>query len=329
MQGDSTMDTKYNYVFFNVSEACYEPVLWPLDKCHFVRVYKNAFKSNLLVSKIFFLHWSAKLNRKVKLPLKRLWLKKITKQNFADSKPCCYVFLGGKYLTEEKSFFSYIKNLNPENKAVVLCGDLIAKKSWDIDKVKSMSDKIVTYDKGEAEEYGVDYFPLDFYGAIEEVTTPDTFENDVYFLGFAKDRLEDIHNAYKVLSEAGLRCKFIICGTQEKDRIEGEGLHYISPISYRENLKNVNSSRCVLEIIQGGSCAPTLRLREACTYKRKLITNNTNPEYNNYIDCSNLLVYENAEEINTDFAKTPINYKGFESEAKSPLKFIEYLENNL
>ncbi|MBQ7999882.1 MAG: hypothetical protein IJ298_01530 [Ruminococcus sp.] len=251
------------------------------------------------------------------------------KQNFNNNKPCCYIFHSGKYIDQTPALYDYIKKLNPDNKAVVIYCDLISKKQWDISKVKSVSDMIVTYDKGEAEEYGVDYFPLDFYGAVEEVTTPDTFENDVYFLGFAKDRLEEIHSAYRVLSDAGCKCKFIICGTQEKDRIEGEGLHYISPISYRENLKNVNSSRCVLEIIQGGSCAPTLRLHEACTYKRKLITNNTNPEYNDYIDSSNLLVYENAEEIDTDFGRTPVNYKGFESEAKSPLKFIEYLENNL
>ncbi len=324
------METKYNYVFYNVSDACYEPVLWPLNKYPFIRVYKNAFNSNAFANKAFFLHWSAKLNRKVRLPFKKAWFKKITRQNFQNDKPCCYVFLGGKYLTEEKSLFNYIKSLNSENKVVILCGDLISKKKWDMDKVKSVSDMIVTYDKGEAEKYKVNYYPWgDVYDAIEDVTTPDMFENDVYFLGFAKDRLEEIHKTYKVLAEAGLRCKFIICGTQEKDRVEGEGLHYIPPISYRENLKNVNKSRCILEIIQGGSCAPTLRLREACTYKRKLITNNTNPVYGECLDSSNLLVFEDTERIDTAFAQTPIDYNGFGAGAESPLKFIEFFENNL
>lgn len=324
------MNTKYNYVFYNVSDPCYEPVLWPLEKLPFVRVYKNAFRSNAIVNKLLFLHWSARINKRIKLPLKKLWLKKILKQDFPENKPCCYVFLGGKYLTQEKSFYSYIKSLNPENKVVVLCGDLISKKNWDVPKVKSMCDMILTYDEGEAALYDINYFPWgDIYGAIEEITTPEEFENDVYFLGFAKDRLEEIHSAYKVFSHAGLKCKFIICGTQEKDRIAGEGLHYIPPISYRENLKNVNNSRCILEVIQGGSCAPTLRLREACTYKRKLITNNTNPVYREQLSGNNLFVYESAVDIDAEFVKTAVDYKGFIADAQSPEKLIEYFEKTL
>ena len=250
--------------------------------------------------------------------------------NFDNSKPCCYVFLTGKYILEDERLYKYIKSLNPDNKAVVLCGDLISKKNWDMQNVNSMCDMVLTYDRGEAEKYDIEFYPWeDIYGAIEEVTTPAEFETDVYFLGFAKDRLEDIHNAYKVFSEAGLRCKFIICGTQEKDRVQGEGLYYTAPISYRENLRNVNNSRCILEVIQGGSCAPTLRLREACTYKRKLISNNTNPVYREQLDCENLFVYSDASEVDPGFAKAPIAYEGFTEVAQDPMRFIGYLEKQL
>ncbi len=323
------MNTKYNYVFYNVTEACYEPVLWPLEKHSFVKVFRQAFTASDLTNKIFFYHWSKKLNDKVNLPFKSLWFKKMFSHSFDNDKPCCYVFLGGKYLTQSQKVYKYIKELNPENKAVVLCGDLISKKNWDIEKVKSKCDMVLTYDEGEAKTYDIAYSPwTSNYGAVEDVTMPDTFENDVYFLGFAKDRLDEIHSAYKVLSEAGCRCKFIICGVEEKDRISGEGLHYIPPISYRENLRNVIASRCILEIIQGGSSAPTLRYREACTYKRKLITNNLNPEYKKGITEKNLYVSEKAEGISPDFAKSPIDYDGFSQEADS-LGLIRFLEENL
>lgn len=324
------MDNRYNYVFYNFFEDYYQPIALPLDKLPFVKVYGYAFKANKFLQKLFILHWSAKINRWIKLPLKRLWFKKMIQGNFDNSKPCCYVFLTGKYILEDERLYKYIKSLNPDNKAVVLCGDLISKKNWDMQNVNSMCDMVLTYDRGEAEKYDIEFYPWeDIYGAIEEVTTPAEFETDVYFLGFAKDRLEDIHNAYKVFSEAGLRCKFIICGTQEKDRVQGEGLYYTAPISYRENLRNVNNSRCILEVIQGGSCAPTLRLREACTYKRKLISNNTNPVYREQLDCENLFVYSDASEVDPGFAKAPIAYEGFTEVAQDPMRFIGYLEKQL
>ena len=324
------MNTKYNYIFLNISEPCYEPVLWPLDKYPFVKVFKYAFKAGALTNKLFFLHWSAKLNRKVKLPLKNLWFSKIAKHKFDTDKPCCYVFLGGKYISEEKKLYDYIKKLNPENKVVILCGDLIAKKNWDIDIVKSRCDILLTYDECESETYGAVYYPwMSFYGATKPVTTPDSFENDVYFVGFAKDRLPEIHQTYETLSKSGLKCKFIVCGTEEADRINGEGLCYSDPVSYDENIENIRNSRCVLEIIQGGSSAPTLRLSEAVTYKRKLITNNPNPFYREKLSNSNLFVYEHSSKIPADFATEPIDYDGFFAGEENPLEFIRFFEKTL
>ncbi len=324
------MNTKYNYVFFNVSDPCYDPVLWPLEKHSFVKVYKYAIDSSPLINKLFFLHWSKKINKKIKLPFKKAWFKRIIQQPFENDKPCCYVFLGGKYLCEETALYRYIKSLNPQNKAVVLCGDLISKKNWDMEKVRSCCDMILTYDEGESKTYGANYYPwLNIYGARDEVTTPDTFENDVYFIGFAKDRLSQIHSAFKALSEKKLKCKFIVCGTDEKDRICAEGLTYSSPLSYKENVKNIQNSRCILEILQGGGSSPTLRLYEAVTYKRKLITNNIHPSYKEQLSPSNLLIYQNPEEISEAFATESVDYDGFTSGAENPLKFISYFEENL
>lgn len=325
------MNTKYNYVFYNINEECYDPVFCPLEKLSFVKVYKHAFEADRFTNKLFFLHWSAKMNRAVKLPFKKIWYKKIFRNPFSDNKPCCYVFLGGKYLTQVTDMYSYIKNLNPENKAVVLCGDLIAKKNWDMDKIRRISDDIITYDEGEAEKYSVGYMPwTSGYGAITEVTMPEEFEYDVYFLGFAKDRLEKIHEAYKHLSAKGLRCKFIICGTREEARIEGEGLCYCDPIPYRKHLEILGKSRCSLEILQGGSSAPTLRPQESYAYRRKLITNNTNPVYRELFDQSNLCVFADAEDIPKEFAVSPVNYEKFDSNKENaPIKLIELLEERL
>ncbi len=322
-------ENKYNYVFCNINEDYLAPVFNELSSLPFAKVFKYAFQGNKLVQKLFFLHWSAKLNRKINLPFKSIWYKKMCQHKFPTTKPVCFVFLGGKYLSQDEGLVKYIKKLNPENKCVVLYLDLISKRKIDIEKIKKIADAVVSYDKGEAEQFGIHFQEMDYYTPLIPVTTPEEFENDVYFLGFAKDRLDDIHKAYNHLSSKGLRCKFIVCGAREEDRIGGEGLIYSYPISYLENLENVNKSRCVLELIQGDSVAPTLRLREAKTYKRKLITNNTNPQYRESLTEENLVVFKNVEEIAKEFVSSPIDYGAYDENYSSPVNLIKYLEETL
>lgn len=322
--------TRYNYVLVNFGGDYLEPVFHPLKNYPFVRVYDRAFDGNALLQKLCFLHWSKKLNRRIRLPGKRIWYRKMTEHDFAEDKPCCYVFYGGKYITEDRELFSYIKKKNPNNKCVVFCYDLISKKHWDIEKVKKSCDRIVTYDPGEAEKYQIDLLQAFMYGAICEVTEPEAFENDVYFLGFAKDRLDQIYQTYQTLSTAGLRCNFLICGVSADKQIKGEGLHYITPISYRENVENVKRSKCILELMQGGSDAPTLRTEEAHVYRRKLLTNHLNLVNQPYYDCNNMRVFSAPEQIDIDFLKTPIDYSSFDDSFDySPYQLISYLENLL
>ena len=317
----------YNYVVFGAGDDFLEPYFQPLKELSNVRIYKRAFTGNALLQSIFFVHWSYRLNRKIRLPMKKIWFHKMYRQTFKNNRPICFVFLGGKYLTDEPKLYRYIKRQNPKNQCIIYCLDLIAKKHWDIDKVKAVSDHIVTYDAKEAEKYGVDHFVAMAYGAITEVTMPKVFENDVYFLGFAKDRLPQIHAVYQKMATHGLKCKFIICGVPEEQQLKGEGLIYSDPISYRENLENVKNSRCILEIMQGGSDAPTLRTEEAHIYRRKLLTNNTNLIGQPYYDASHMKVFSEPDEIDTVFVHDPIDYDAFDDSFDySPQKLIDYFE---
>ncbi len=323
-------NTKYNYIFYNVFDDYFKPIFCSLSNYKFVKVFSRAFEGNSIVQKLFFLHWSAKINRKINLPLKKLWYKKMCCHKFQEDKPCCFIFLGGKYILQDEGLFSFIKKLNPKNKCVILYLDIASKnKKININKIKSFTDKIITYDKSDADRLQIDYLDMDYYTPLIDVTEPEEFENDVYFLGYAKDRLEEIHNSYKWFSSKGFKCKYIICGAKPEDRIQGEGLYYTKPITYLENLENVRNSKCILEIIQGKSVAPTLRLREAVTFKRKLITNNTNPDYLKSLSGENLCVYSNLDEIDIDFVNSEINYKKFPKEYQSPVKLINYLEETL
>lgn len=322
--------TKYNYVFYNVKDDYLKPYFFPLEKHPYVKVYEQAFDGNRLLQKLFFLHWSAKLNHRVKIPMKSIWFRKMCKKVFPDEKPCCYVFIGSKYLNQDQKLFQYIKKLNPQNKACFYFLDLLSKRNKKIEPYKKCSDFALTYDRGEAEKFQIHCFDELIYGAITDATEPDEFEWDVYFLGFAKDRLDRIHKVYQRLSEAGLQCKFIICGTKPEERISGEGLTYQDPISYRENLENVKKCRCILELMQGDSDAPTLRTQEAITYKRKLLTDHVSVRSLPYYNASFMSVFREPEEIDTRFAAAPIDYTVFDGAIDlSPDKLIDYLERIL
>lgn len=323
------MKTKYNYVFLNIAEDFIFPCYHPLKQYPFVKVYKHAFDTNAFLDKIFFLHWSQRLNAKFRLPFKSLWFNLICRNDFKDDKPICYVFYAGKYITEHQGLYEYIKRKNPENKCIVYYGDLISKKCWDIPFTSNFCDYIVTYDRGEAEKYGIHYFEDLTYATMEASIQVDQYECDVYFLGYAKDRLDMIHAVYKRLHDAGLKCKFIVCGVDTEDQLESDGLYYQAPIPYSENIKNVINSKCVLELIQGDSVAPTLRLKEAQIYKRKLLTNNSTYLNAGFYNSKTISIFDMPDQIDLDFLSTPMEDSLFDATIYDPIKRIEYFEGLL
>lgn len=322
--------TRYNYVFFNIAQDYLEPSFLPLAENENVRVYRHAFSGSRFLQWLFFLHWSKKINRKVRLPKKSVWFRKMCSHHFSETKPCCYVFYGGKYITEDQGLYSYIKKQNPENQCIILMGDLLSKKCWDVETAKSRCDYIVTYDPAEAEKYHTELFHGVSYGPITEITTPNEFVYDVYFLGNAKDRLQTIYRIYRALTARSVRCHFLLCNVKNEEQLHEDGLHYIKPISYRENIANLQKSRCVLEIVQQGCDAATLRTEEAHIYRRKLLTNNQNLVKQAYYDPSHMRVFSDIEGIDEAFLKSPIDYSAFDdSYDYSPRKLICYFEHLL
>lgn len=318
---------RYNYVFMNISEDFVMPSYIPLSKLEGVDVESHAFKSNKILQKLFICHWSQKLNSIVHLPLKRIWFKRMCKRQFQNDKPVCYVFYGGKYITEDSKLYNYIKFLNPLNKCVIYYADLISKKGWDLDNARKVSDYIISYDKGEAEKYQIAYYDEMAYDILMDITEPTAFDYDVYFLGYAKDRLKQIYDVYFKLESAGVRCHFVVCGVSPTDRVKAKGIHYSAPIGYKKNIENVIKSKCVLELIQGGSSSNTLRFLEAQRYHRLLLTDNVYLNSKSYYNPEIMQVFEKADGINVDFINRAIDYSQYDDSQFDPFNRITYLEN--
>ncbi|MDE6444893.1 MAG: hypothetical protein K2K64_10825, partial [Muribaculaceae bacterium] len=227
----------------------------------------------------------------------------------------------------------------PKAKIVVYFTDLIKINNMrfsnapiDINYLKSLSDLILTYDPEEACHFGLTYYPVPL-SRIENIS--DVKEVwDVYFIGQAKNRLPLIMQTYHALSKKGLKVNFIISGVPKNNQENLPGITYINGISlsYKENIRTVLRSKCLLEIIQKNSTGDTIRTKEALVYNKKLLTNNPlivnapfyNPEY--------ICYFENPDDINPEFIKglakdevVDYHYK----DQLSPLRLLEFIENHL
>lgn len=288
-------------------------------------------KAPRLLRALHKLHWSAKLNAKIRLPMKRIWFKKMCRHSFDSKKPICYVFIGGQYIAGNRELRDYIRSLNPENRIVILFGDLIAKKHYkDFEAVRNSADILITYDKKEAETYGILCCGSRQYNRLQEVTEPDRFDTDVYFLGYAKDRLDTIMEVYRYLTENGLKCRFDLAEVPADRQQPLEGISYISGIPYQESVRRLNKAKCVLEVCQKGSDACTKRMVESVVYHRLLLTN-ADVVHSEYYIPQTMLQFHEASDIDIEALKRPIPYGAF-SEANhsfSPVQKLLFIDNHL
>lgn len=323
---------KYNYIIIGISsdftKACYA------DLSNEAGVYVPEHASGCsgrIQRALFKLHWSVKLNALVKLPLKKLWFKQMCVHDFNNNKPICFVFLGGQYIAGNTELQKYIYSLNPDNRIVIKYGDLIAKKHYkDFEIIRNSADLLVTYDPIEAKQYGISCFKDRIYSRLLKVTEKDKFETDVYFIGYAKDRLDTIFNVYHYLTGHGLKCRFDLVGVPREKRKVLPGIEYSKGISYIESLKRVCSSKCVLEICQGGSRANTLRHAESIVYHRLLLTNSDVKNSDYYIP-ETMIQFDMVDQIDIEAIKRPIDYMAFKKANIhfSPTALLDFLEDRL
>lgn len=302
----------YNFVFlYATSDYIYPMLGTELYNHPQVRVYKYAFNGPNYIQKLFHMHTSYSINKKIELPFKQIWFKRMYKQDFKNSLPTCYVFLGGNTIRFDGGFLTYIRTKNPKNRIVVLHWDLISKKiRYDYDIIKRKVDLAVTYDKKEAKQYRIHYFQETPYSRILELPAHIDIKYDVYFLGAAKDRLEKLYEVFFYLKSYGVKCKFLIAGVPSNKQLLEEGLEYIDSISYRENIRNVICSKCVLEIVQEGSNDITLRAKEAIAYQKRLITN-CKTDLSPFFNAGQLIQFDTVSQINIRVIEQDLPREGY------------------
>ncbi len=322
---------KFNYVILG-SRADFLRAMY----CELLERENVRYCDRQLEPRAFFLrllkriHFSYKINRIVDLPFKHLWNSSLYfKNDFAIDRPLCFVLFSDQQHLIDYGVLSYLKRTYPDARFVMLYHDLVSRTKNDhIRWVKENMDMTVSFDQNDCEKYGLEYYPLVYSKVSEQALRSDVPESDVFFVGHAKNRLPEILAAYRALRDAGLRCDFHITGVAPEEQKYADEIDYCTQMPYAENLKRIQKTRCLLEIMQQGGCGYTLRMCEAIMLDKKLLTNNPAVTGAPYYSPDRIQTFQQAQEIDPAFiteGERNVNY-GWKEEL-SPLKLLQFIED--
>ena len=309
----------YYYVYrqLNEMEDAVFVSNWPVSKIsnrvfyYILRFNLSFLKSVLIKSYVHFFKRTAK------------------RQGFNDSDKLCFLLLAGGANNRllEFGLCEKIRKSFINSKVVFFINDLVSKTHQPVDLMREHADLVYSFDPLDCSKYGllnhcIPYSDCSFHNHSEP-------KYDVAFVGAAKDRLKEILSIFFYLSERGVKCLFNIIGVSQEEQIPAEGIVYSGRITYEENLKLLQESNCIIDIIQGNSSGNTIRVGEAVIMGKKLLTNNKYTPQNGIFDEKYMRVFQFFDDIDISFLKdrTPVNYKI--KEKIYPADLLRCIDNKL
>lgn len=228
----------------------------------------------------------------------------------------------------------YYKRKWPSLKMVLFYLDVVGTgvcKNADYLRENGLFDLVYTVDEGDAKRINAIKWRT-CYSAVPELNTTKAIM-DLYFCGALKDRGAIIEHCAKLANSNNILAKMdIVCdkNSQSMKELPGVNVHNFREfISYPEVLERQLNAKCMLEIVQQGQTALTLRPYEAVIYNRKLLTNNRSILGFTYYDKRFMRYFEVPDDIDWDWVKEDIavdyGYKG----DFSPIYLLENIVERL
>lgn len=180
---------------------------------------------------------------------------------------------------EDIDIVDYIVKNAPHAKVIVYYYNLIRNIAL-LNKVKQLGCEIWSFDKGDSSKYHLKYnhqffFELQMKNGGEK---DKIYLSDIYFLGNDKGRLPYLLLLKKGLEGTGIHTKFLVVGEKRRKYKAVEKAMLSQTISYETNLKYVQNTKCILDVVRKGQEGMTLRVMEAIFFNKKLVTNNLSLE---------------------------------------------------
>ena len=117
-----------------------------------------------------------------------------------------------------QSFIRFLKKLYPKSKYAFYYNDIIETCYPEcIEMIKQEFDIVLTFDKGDAKKYGLEY-----YGEVYSKNKIEQYDDiepfDVFFVGSDRKRFDIIMKLFKLLSDEGLKVIFYLFDTLPENK---------------------------------------------------------------------------------------------------------------
>lgn len=322
---------KYNYVVLGNNEDLYLVSYNDLSNRDDAVYLKDPIDTNNgILRALNRFHTSPRINRILHLPCQSIWNKFVFKNHFKDSKPICFIFFTSRTKEIHNGLILYLKKNYENCKVVIFYQDIVARSIMpDIEENKKRFDLVLSFDQSDSRKYNVLYYPL-VYSKIDIPAPQNHFCSDIYFVGKAKDRLNKILAAYEVFRNAGLKCDFHIIGAKPEERRYKDEISYEEQMPYIENIKRLQATKCMLEVMQGGGHGFTLRYCEAIMYGKRIITDNPEIDKAPFYDKRFIQKFVSAENIDPAFAIDESCIVDYQYKEKlSPVRLLEFIDDKI
>lgn len=194
---------------------------------------------------------------------------------------------------------------------------------------KKIFDLIYTVDEKDAKDYQMIYWPIPYsYKNETFLTIPENCSSEIYFCGATKKRTYILNHVAEAAQKNGIICEMdIVCDEKEGNllgKYESVKLHPAGMYLYYDDiLKKTLNCKCILDIVQPGQQALTLRAYEAVLYNKKLLSNNKSLISFQYYNPNYMQYFENVNDINWDWIKSNINIDYHYNGDFSPIKLLD------
>jgi hypothetical protein len=274
-------------------------------------VEKKYIKSSIL-KKIREIHLSHTINKLIPLPLRRLWYTNTKIENIEENFKYDIFVLDTTLSKIDYKDINKMRQNNNIRLILILINSLEGKSSGMIEmkdiinKVKW--DDIRTFDPVDAKMNKYTYLGMTYYSK-KQLSEDVSIKSDAYFVGGLKgDREDNIFNVYKELRDKNVNINFdiMITGLKKlrKKKFENEINYYSNKwLPYEKILENINTTNCIIEILQEGQSGPSLRYYEAVCYNKKLLTNNNYIKEFPFYNEKYMKIFNNENDIDIEWIK--------------------------
>ncbi|WP_026491281.1 hypothetical protein [Butyrivibrio sp. XPD2002] len=169
-------------------------------------------------------------------------------------------------------------------------------------------DVVMTFDDNDAQKYGINHFSLPLDICANEGQRD--IQTDLFFVGYNKKRSHLIENLYDRACMNGLKCDFNVIDRKKAVLsffLKNKDIYKTRRICYRQVLKQIMQSNCILEVLCEGQKTSSLRYLEAVILNKKIITNNKNVKAMPLYNEEYVRYFEKIDDIDFDWIKTREN----------------------